>query len=131
MLSAREDIWSHLRVLVTFDMNLALMASFFFQDLQNDVCSLDAATCSGDDGLTRDFFLVHWDVMHVHLLRGCQSNFNSGSMPESLCSVLISVIRKGGEPTFLRQWHPITLLSLVYKNLAKMISARLRLFFLT
>ncbi|MCO5591465.1 hypothetical protein L7F22_045448 [Adiantum nelumboides] len=49
-------------------------------------------------------------------------------MPESMCTELISLIPKGGDTTRMRQWRPITLLSSVYKILAKMISARLRPF---
>ncbi|MCO5601072.1 hypothetical protein L7F22_055189 [Adiantum nelumboides] len=49
-------------------------------------------------------------------------------MPQSMCSGLISLIPKVGDTTRLRQWRPITLLSLVYKILAKLISSRLRPF---
>ncbi|MCO5578527.1 hypothetical protein L7F22_032370 [Adiantum nelumboides] len=60
------------------------------------------------------------------LLPGCQDIFTSGCMPPSLCSGLISLIPKGGDTTRLRQWRPITLLSSVYKILAKLISSLLR-----
>ncbi|KAI5061726.1 hypothetical protein GOP47_0024231 [Adiantum capillus-veneris] len=125
-LDACKVVWSHTRFRVTVDMSLALMTPFSFDDLQVVVGGLDPSSCLGDDGLTREFFLEHWDVLHVHLLRGCQSIFTSEVMPESLCSGLISLTSKGGEATLLRHWRPITLLSSVYKILAKMISARLR-----
>ncbi|MCO5571134.1 hypothetical protein L7F22_024867 [Adiantum nelumboides] len=38
----------------------------------------------------------------------------------------LSLIPKGGDAYTLRQWRPITLMSSVYKILARMISARLR-----
>ncbi|MCO5576442.1 hypothetical protein L7F22_030252 [Adiantum nelumboides] len=41
---------------------------------------------------------------------------------------LISLIPKGGDTTCLRQWRPITLLSSVYKILAKLINSGLRTF---
>lgn len=59
------------------------------------------------------------------LLRGCQDIFASGYMHPDLCSGLISLIPKGGDPTQLREWRPITLLPTVYKILALMISHRL------
>ncbi|MCO5612412.1 hypothetical protein L7F22_066679 [Adiantum nelumboides] len=40
----------------------------------------------------------------------------------------ISLIPKGGDASTLRQWRPITLMSSVYKILARMISARFRPF---
>lgn len=46
-----------------------------------------------------------------------------------LCSIwsgLIALIPKGGDPILLRQWWPITLLSSVYKILARLIVAHLQ-----
>ncbi|MCO5608782.1 hypothetical protein L7F22_062998 [Adiantum nelumboides] len=51
-------------------------------------------------------------------------------MPPSMSSGIISLIPKGGDASTLRQWKPITLMSSVYKILARMITARLRSFLL-
>ncbi|MCO5559170.1 hypothetical protein L7F22_012764 [Adiantum nelumboides] len=59
---------------------------------------------------------------------GLQHIFDMGSMPQSMSSGIISFIPKGGDASTLQQWGPITLMSLVYKILARMISARLRPF---
>ncbi|MCO5588390.1 hypothetical protein L7F22_042345 [Adiantum nelumboides] len=47
-------------------------------------------------------------------------------MPRLMSSGLISLIPKGGDASTLRQWRPITLMSSVYKILARLITARLR-----
>ncbi|MCO5554648.1 hypothetical protein L7F22_008181 [Adiantum nelumboides] len=47
-------------------------------------------------------------------------------MPQSMSSGIISLIPKGGDTSTLRQWRPITLMSSIYKILARMITARLR-----
>ncbi|MCO5551279.1 hypothetical protein L7F22_004778 [Adiantum nelumboides] len=111
---------------VTEDMCYHLMAPFTMEELHDAVHMLAPSSCPGDDGLTRGFFVTHWELMHVWLLRGCQDIFTSGCMPPSMCSGLISLIPKGADTTRLRQWRPITLLSSVYKILAKLISSRLR-----
>ncbi|MCO5556756.1 hypothetical protein L7F22_010308 [Adiantum nelumboides] len=49
-------------------------------------------------------------------------------MPQSMSSGIISLISKGGDASTLRQWRPITLMSSVYKILARMITSRLRSF---
>ncbi|MCO5605140.1 hypothetical protein L7F22_059320 [Adiantum nelumboides] len=49
---------------------------------------------------------------------------SSSTMP----SGIISLIPKGGDASTLRQWRPITLMSSVYKILARMITSRLRPF---
>lgn len=125
---ARDMVWSHVQPMVSPDMGAALLSPFTESELQTAVSALDASSCPGDDGLTRQFFTEFWDALHVTLLQGLQQIFDSGCMPPSLCSGLIALIPKGGVSTSLRQWRPITLLSSVYKILGRMISARLRPF---
>ncbi|MCO5552848.1 hypothetical protein L7F22_006366 [Adiantum nelumboides] len=61
----------------------------------------------------------------VHQTLLCSRN---GNEPQSISSGIFSLIPKGGDASTLRQWRPITLMSSVYKILARMISAQLRPF---
>ncbi|KAI5061725.1 hypothetical protein GOP47_0024230 [Adiantum capillus-veneris] len=79
ILSAREVVWSHAKLRVTADMSLALMAPFSFEDLHDAVCGLHLNTCLNDNGLTSEFFLEHWDVLHVHF--ESYSNVQKEEMP--------------------------------------------------
>ncbi|MCO5568312.1 hypothetical protein L7F22_022011 [Adiantum nelumboides] len=92
------------------------------------VHGLDGASCPGDDGLTRQFFLQYWDLVSQPLQEGLQEIFDSGIMSQSMSSGIISLIPKGGDASTLRHWRPITLMSSVYKILARMITSRLRPF---
>lgn len=125
---ARADVWSHVPTDVTLDMQRSLLTPFSAQELRVAVSSLDASSCPGDNGLTRQFFLEFWDLLHRPLLQGFQHMFDTGTMPTLLTAGLIALIPKGGDPTSLRQWRPITLLSSSYKILALLISARLKPF---
>ncbi|MCO5614512.1 hypothetical protein L7F22_068795 [Adiantum nelumboides] len=111
---AREQIWSATHSRVTDDMCFHLMAPFTVDELR--------------EAVHRGLFVTHWDIMHIWLLRGCQDIFASGYMSQSMCSRLISLIPNGGDTTRLRQWRPISLISSIYKILAKLISSRLRPF---
>ena len=124
--AARAEVWSHVPLVVTSDMSASLMRPFTDIELRAAVASLDASSCPGDDGLTRQFFLEYWDFLHQPLLLGLQQMFDTGSMPPSMTSGLIALIPKGGDPSLLRQWRPITLLSSSYKLMAHLISARLQ-----
>ncbi|MCO5563867.1 hypothetical protein L7F22_017517 [Adiantum nelumboides] len=77
-------------------------------------------------------FRGYGDSHYVSFLftRGLQHMFDMGSMPQSMSSGIISLILKDGYASTLRQWRSITLMSSVYKILARMISARLRPFLL-
>ena len=124
-LQARSRVWQHVQPVVTDCMSQALLAPFTEQELLASISAIDASACPGEDGLTRQFFLEFWDIVRIPLLQGFQTFFSTGSLPVSLCSGIISLIPKGGDHSDLRQWRPITLLSTVYKVLARMISARL------
>ncbi|MCO5584856.1 hypothetical protein L7F22_038788 [Adiantum nelumboides] len=78
ILDAREQIWSFTQSRVTDDMCCHLLAPFTVDELRDAVHSLAPASCPGDDGLTRGFFVTHWEIMHSWLLRGCQDIFTSG-----------------------------------------------------
>ncbi|MCO5561093.1 hypothetical protein L7F22_014714 [Adiantum nelumboides] len=98
---AKDEVWSFVRLVVSEDMQIA-----------------------GDDRLTRQFFAQYWDLVSQPL----QEGFDTGCMPQSMSSGIISLIPKGGDASTLQQWRPITLMSSVYKILDRMITARLRPF---
>ncbi|MCO5575770.1 hypothetical protein L7F22_029574 [Adiantum nelumboides] len=128
VLDARDDVWSFIRPVVSGDMQTTIMQPFSLQEVTDVVHGLDGASCPGDDGLTRQFFLQYWDLVSQPLQEGLQEIFDSGIMPQSMSSGIISLIPKGGDASTLRQWRPITLMSSIYKILARMITSRLRPF---
>ncbi|MCO5600623.1 hypothetical protein L7F22_054738 [Adiantum nelumboides] len=70
--------------------------------------------------------MQYWDFISQPLQEGLQEIFDTGIMPQSMSSGIISLIPKGGDASTLRQWRPITLMSSVYKILARMITSPLR-----
>ena len=128
VITARDEVWSFVRPVVSEDLQRSLLMPFSIQEIHDAVRCLDGASCLGDDGLTRQFFLQHWDLISEPLRLGFQHIFDSGSMPPSLSASLISLIPKGGDTSSLCQWRPITLVPSVYKILARMLSVRLRPF---
>ncbi|MCO5577310.1 hypothetical protein L7F22_031137 [Adiantum nelumboides] len=78
------------------------MCPFSLHELKDAVHGLDGASCPEDDELTH--------------------------MPQPMSSGIISLIPKGGGTSSLQQWSPITLMPLIYKILAWMITARLKRF---
>ncbi|MCO5581256.1 hypothetical protein L7F22_035134 [Adiantum nelumboides] len=109
-------------------MQTAIMRPFSLQKVTNAVHGLDGASCPGDDGLTRQFFMQYWDLISQPLQEGLQEIFDTGIMLQHMSSGIISLIPKGGDASTLRQWRPITPMSSVYKILARMITSRLRPF---
>ncbi|MCO5600627.1 hypothetical protein L7F22_054742 [Adiantum nelumboides] len=95
IIDAREQIWSSTHTRVTEDMCYHLMAPFTVEELHDAVHSLAPSSCPGDDGLTRGFFITHWDLMHVwDALNGLKEQFfrtlrvNLKFLQEELCLLL-------------------------------------------
>ncbi|MCO5547737.1 hypothetical protein L7F22_001188 [Adiantum nelumboides] len=128
VLDARDEVWSFVRPVVSGDMQTTIMRPFSLQEVSDPIYGLDGASCPGDDGLTRQFFMQYWDLVSQPLQKGLQEIFDTSIMPQSMSSGIISLIPKGGDASTLRQWRPITLMSSVYKILARMITSRLRPF---
>ncbi|MCO5605166.1 hypothetical protein L7F22_059346 [Adiantum nelumboides] len=126
--SSQDEVWSFVRPVVSGDMQIAIMRPFSLQEVTNAVHGLDGASCPGDDGLTRQFFVQYWDLISQPLQEGLQEIFDTGIMLQSMSLGIISLTPKGGDASTLRQWRPITLMSSVYKILARMITSRLRPF---
>ncbi|MCO5607270.1 hypothetical protein L7F22_061463 [Adiantum nelumboides] len=112
--------------LVLSRIQIAIMRPFSLHEVRDALHGLDGASCPGDDGLTRQFFMQYWDLISQPLQEGLQHIFDTGCMSQSMSLGIISLIPKGGDASTLRQWRPITLMSSVYKMLARMISAPLR-----
>ena len=88
--------------MVLEDLQRSLLMPLYIQEMHDAVRGLDGASCPGDDGLTRQFFLQHWDLIFEPLRMGFEHIFDLGSMPPSLLAGLISLISKGGDTSSLR-----------------------------
>ncbi|MCO5595280.1 hypothetical protein L7F22_049321 [Adiantum nelumboides] len=87
-------------------MQTAIMRPFSLQEVTDAVHGLDGASCPGDDGLTRQFFMQYWDLVSQLLQEGLQEIFDTGFVRD--CSILDNVVtfyeavewaRQTGQPT--------------------------------
>ncbi|CAM4668078.1 unnamed protein product [Lepidochelys olivacea] len=79
----------------------------------------------GMDGLTVEFYCVFWDVLGPDLVIIWAESLQSGVLPLSCRRALLTLLPKKGDRRDLRNWHPVSLLSMDYKVVAKAISLRL------
>ena len=72
--------------------------------------------CPGVDGFPAEFFQIFWGHIKYFVLRGLNYAYNSGEMTVLLRTCIISCLPKGNKPReILKNWRPISLLSVVYK----------------
>ena len=81
----------------------------------------------GIDRFPAEFFKVFWCKLKFFILRSLNNGFEMGHFSVSLRQCVISCLPKGDKPRqFLKNWRPISLLSVVYKIASTALSARLR-----
>ncbi|CAM2105899.1 unnamed protein product [Caretta caretta] len=79
----------------------------------------------GMDGLTVEFYRVFWDVLSPDLVTIWAESLQSGVLPLLCRRAVLALLPKKGDFRDLRNWRPISLLSMDYKIVAKAISLRL------
>ncbi|CAM2118509.1 unnamed protein product [Caretta caretta] len=78
----------------------------------------------GMDGLTVEFYRVFWDVLSPEVTIWAES-LVSGVLPLSCRQAMLAFSPKKGDLHDLRNWCPVSLLSMDYKVIVKAISLRL------
>jgi hypothetical protein len=78
------------------------------------------------DGIAIQFFTKYWDFIGEEFTAMLQLAYATGSLLSQMNKGLITLLHKGGEHEDLRNWRPITFLSVAYKVLAKALQRRLQ-----
>ena len=83
----------------------------------------------GIGGLTAEFYKVFWGKVKEIILRALNSGYEIGEMSDTLKQCIISCFPQGNKPrNLLKNWRPISLLSVIYKMNSLAIPNRLKSF---
>ena len=83
--------------------------------------------CPGIDGFPAEFFKFFWGQLKFFVLRAINFAYESELMTTTMRTCIISCLPKGDKPRqFLKNWRPISLLSVIYKLASTVISNRLK-----
>ncbi|CAI5938157.1 unnamed protein product [Closterium sp. NIES-65] len=80
----------------------------------------------GQDGLPAELFVSHWDLLGECFMEFVRGFERTGVLPKSLTTALTKLLHKKGEKDLLTNYRPITLLTTVYKVLAKVLVNKLK-----
>ncbi|CAM4562120.1 unnamed protein product [Caretta caretta] len=79
----------------------------------------------GMDGLSVEFYRTFWDILGPDLATVLAESLQCGVLPFLCRRAVLTLLLKKGDLHDLRNWRPVSLLSMDYKIVAKAISLRL------
>ncbi|CAI5478626.1 unnamed protein product [Closterium sp. Yama58-4] len=80
----------------------------------------------GRDGLPKELFRCHWEVLKGPLMKMVRGFVATGKMLEAANEAVTVLLYKKGAETGARNYRPITLLTSIYKILAKVMATRMK-----
>ncbi|CAI5467292.1 unnamed protein product [Closterium sp. Yama58-4] len=80
----------------------------------------------GKDGLPKEVFELHWDVLGKHVMGLVREFSLTSSLPTSVKDAVTILLHKKGAKEQLENYRPITLLNVSYKLLARVLASRMK-----
>ena len=111
---------------VSSEMNLELTSAVSEQEIYNAVFSIDAKSAPGPDGFTAIFFQKNWNLIKDQVIAEIFGFFNSGVLPKDWNHTHSCLIPKISNPQRMSDIRPISLCSVLYKIVSKILSSRLK-----
>lgn len=96
-------------------------------EIKSVVFDLPRNKAPGPDGFSVEFFVTSWDLVGSDLVAAVKDFFINPSLSRQVNSTVISLLPKVPGAAKLSQFRPISLCNTVYKVIAKIIGARLKL----
>ncbi|CAI7905344.1 unnamed protein product [Closterium sp. NIES-54] len=104
----------------------ALRALWSEEEVRTAVRELALGKSPGQDGLPKELSEHKWDLLGLVLMQFVDSFTRTTKLPSSVSTAVTILLHKKGSKEELGNYMPITLLSTVYKVLAKVLATRLK-----
>ncbi|CAI5962635.1 unnamed protein product [Closterium sp. NIES-65] len=103
-----------------------LCAPWTERGVKEALAGLPRGKSPGRDGLPPELFRAHWDLLGGPLIEFAKRFERTGHLDEALSTAVTVLLHKKGPTDQLGNYRPITLLSTIYKVLAKVLANRLK-----
>ncbi|CAI7862180.1 unnamed protein product [Closterium sp. NIES-53] len=80
----------------------------------------------GWDGLPKELFQQHWELLREPMMKMIGEFTATGKLPDAANEAVTILLYKKGAETDIKNYRPITLISGVYKLLAKVVATRMK-----
>ena len=81
----------------------------------------------GNDGLTKEFYMVFFGKIATHLVDSLNHSFSVGELSTSQRQAVITLIeKKGRDKRLVKNWRPISLMNVDTKIASKVLALRMK-----
>ncbi|CAI5991646.1 unnamed protein product [Closterium sp. NIES-65] len=96
------------------------------QEAKNAFKALACGKSPGLDGIPKELFELHWDILGECFMSLARSFEASASLPANTKEAVTILLHKKGDKGQISNYRPITLLNFTYKVLAKVVADRMK-----
>jgi hypothetical protein len=111
---------------VTDLMNEKSLAPFSPKDVKKAVFSIGYFKAPGPYGLHAVFYKKFWNICGEEITKEVLLALNSSTIPKGWNDTTVVLIPKVDDPELVTQFCPISLCSVIYKIISKMLAGRLK-----
>ncbi|CAI5457783.1 unnamed protein product [Closterium sp. Yama58-4] len=104
----------------------SMTAEWSEEEVKSAFQSMTKNKAPGRDGLPKELFEVHWDILGEHFMSLVKSFSDTASLPASTKDAVTILLHKKGGRDQLENYRPITLLSFTYKVIARVVADRMK-----
>ncbi|CAI5479246.1 unnamed protein product [Closterium sp. Yama58-4] len=104
----------------------ALTKPWSEEEVKTVLRELPAGKAPGQDGLPKELFEQNWELLGKELMKLIGDFEKDAVMPEAFTTAVTILLHKKGEREQLGNYRLITLLSVVYKLIAKVLANRIK-----
>ncbi|XP_010472440.1 PREDICTED: uncharacterized protein LOC104752070 [Camelina sativa] len=120
-----EDLLEGMEPRVSEDMNVRLTAPVSAQEIKQAAFNIKGDSAPGADGWTGAFFRKYWHIVGADNIAEVQGFFQTGVMPQGWNHTQLCLIPKKPNANQMSDMRPISLCSVLYKIVSKVLCSRL------
>ncbi|GMI84866.1 hypothetical protein HRI_002155900 [Hibiscus trionum] len=121
-----DQILSKITPTITNTMNESLSKEFTPEEIITAFRDIDPRKAPGIDGLPSGFFRQHWDTVGPDIITLCLNLLKGSADMASVNQTILVLIPKIKDPTTMRHLRPISLCTVIYKIIAKVLVNRMK-----
>lgn len=121
-----ESLFSDFTSTVSPEMNAELTCPVTADEIRLAAFSVNGGSAPGEDGLTGAFYKKFWHVVGSSVIEEVMSFFATGVLPQGWNHTQICLLPKIPKPTMMKDMRPISLCSVHYKIVSKILAQRLK-----